>query len=222
MRSNSWWSQFEPYPSVARGQKPVPPVNIPIRTKIDQNGWCTYPKMGSQNGFEACASELLAYRAEKWDKTSRFLGAGACKAFGRCRAAPWIGKGQSEVTHFVAGSHFGNKAGQHEQLKTNHETRKTLCASYIISARHRSTASVPAISTLEFKRCKPISAKPMRQAPFSSASTHPPSQFAAPAVPHCPRLGWCRAESLLPELTLAPWDTGLIVEGAAGTKGKWW
>ena len=28
---------------VAMGQNPVPPVNIPIHTKID--GWCTYPKM---------------------------------------------------------------------------------------------------------------------------------------------------------------------------------
>ena len=27
------------------GQNPVPPVNIPIPTKIDKNGWCTYPKM---------------------------------------------------------------------------------------------------------------------------------------------------------------------------------
>ena len=27
------------------GQKPVLPVNIPIPTKIGQNGWCTYPKM---------------------------------------------------------------------------------------------------------------------------------------------------------------------------------
>ena len=31
---------------MAMGQKPVPPVNIPIPTKIDENGWCTYPKMG--------------------------------------------------------------------------------------------------------------------------------------------------------------------------------
>ena len=30
---------------MAMGQKPVPPVNIPIPTKIDLNGWCTYPKM---------------------------------------------------------------------------------------------------------------------------------------------------------------------------------
>ena len=34
------------------GQSPVPPVNIPIPTKIDQNRWCTYPNMGSQNGFD--------------------------------------------------------------------------------------------------------------------------------------------------------------------------
>ena len=32
-------------------QNPVPPVNIPISTKIDY-GWCTYPTMGSQNGFD--------------------------------------------------------------------------------------------------------------------------------------------------------------------------
>ena len=30
---------------VLMGQNPVPPVNIPIPSKIDQNGWCTYPKM---------------------------------------------------------------------------------------------------------------------------------------------------------------------------------
>ena len=30
---------------MAMGQSPVPPVNIPIPTKIDKNGWCTYPKM---------------------------------------------------------------------------------------------------------------------------------------------------------------------------------
>ena len=30
---------------MAMGHKPVPPVNIPIPTKIDYNGWCTYPKM---------------------------------------------------------------------------------------------------------------------------------------------------------------------------------
>ena len=30
---------------MAMGQKPVPPVNVPIPTKIDYNGWCTYPKM---------------------------------------------------------------------------------------------------------------------------------------------------------------------------------
>ena len=27
------------------GQNPVPPVNIPIPTKIDENGWCSYPTM---------------------------------------------------------------------------------------------------------------------------------------------------------------------------------
>ena len=32
-------------PEGAMGQNPVPPVNIPIPTKIDQHGWCTYPKM---------------------------------------------------------------------------------------------------------------------------------------------------------------------------------
>ena len=26
-------------------QNPVPPVNIPIPTKKDENGWCTYPKI---------------------------------------------------------------------------------------------------------------------------------------------------------------------------------
>ena len=30
---------------MAMGQKPVPPVNIPIHTKKDSNEWCTYPKM---------------------------------------------------------------------------------------------------------------------------------------------------------------------------------
>ena len=30
---------------MAMGQNPVLPVNIPISTKIDYNGWCTYPKM---------------------------------------------------------------------------------------------------------------------------------------------------------------------------------
>ena len=30
---------------MAMGQKPVPPVKIPIPTKIDYNGWCSYPKM---------------------------------------------------------------------------------------------------------------------------------------------------------------------------------
>ena len=30
---------------MAMGQKPAPPVNIPIPTKIDSNWWCTYPKM---------------------------------------------------------------------------------------------------------------------------------------------------------------------------------
>ena len=29
----------------AMGQNPVPPVNIPVPTKIDYYGWCTYPKM---------------------------------------------------------------------------------------------------------------------------------------------------------------------------------
>ena len=29
---------------MAMGQSPVPPVNIPIPTKIDENEWCTYPK----------------------------------------------------------------------------------------------------------------------------------------------------------------------------------
>ena len=32
-------------PYMAMGQNPVPPVNMPIPTKIDQNGWCTNPKM---------------------------------------------------------------------------------------------------------------------------------------------------------------------------------
>ena len=32
-------------PQIAMGQNPVPPVNIPIATKKDQAGWCTYPKM---------------------------------------------------------------------------------------------------------------------------------------------------------------------------------
>ena len=36
----------------AMGQNIVPPMNIPIPTKIDSNGWCTYPKMGYQNGFD--------------------------------------------------------------------------------------------------------------------------------------------------------------------------
>ena len=32
--------------NMAMGQNPgYPPVNIPIPTKIDKNGWCTYPKM---------------------------------------------------------------------------------------------------------------------------------------------------------------------------------
>ena len=30
---------------MALGQNAVPPVNIPIPTKVDQNGRCTYPKM---------------------------------------------------------------------------------------------------------------------------------------------------------------------------------
>ena len=30
---------------LAMGQNPVPPVKIPIPTKIDKDGWCTYPKM---------------------------------------------------------------------------------------------------------------------------------------------------------------------------------
>ena len=30
---------------MAMGQIPVPPVNIPIPTKMDENGWCTYPKI---------------------------------------------------------------------------------------------------------------------------------------------------------------------------------
>ena len=36
------------------GQKPVPPMNIPIPTKVGpkMGGEFTYPKMGSQNGFE--------------------------------------------------------------------------------------------------------------------------------------------------------------------------
>ena len=34
-----------PLQHVAMGQVPVPPVNRPIPTKIDQNGWCTYPKI---------------------------------------------------------------------------------------------------------------------------------------------------------------------------------
>ena len=34
-----------PFSYLAMGQKPVPPVNIPIPTKIDSNGWCTYHKM---------------------------------------------------------------------------------------------------------------------------------------------------------------------------------
>ena len=33
------------------GSKAIPPVNIPIPTKIDY-GWCAYPKMGSQTGFD--------------------------------------------------------------------------------------------------------------------------------------------------------------------------
>ena len=33
------------HPDMAMGVNPVPPVNIPIPTKIDYNGWCTYPKM---------------------------------------------------------------------------------------------------------------------------------------------------------------------------------
>ena len=43
------------HPHLAMGQNPIPPVNIPIPTRKDQNGWCTYPnipKMGSQNGFD--------------------------------------------------------------------------------------------------------------------------------------------------------------------------
>ena len=35
----------EGFLNMAVGQNPVPPVNIPIPTKIDQNGWCTGPKM---------------------------------------------------------------------------------------------------------------------------------------------------------------------------------
>ena len=36
------------------GQNPVPPVNIPILTKIGSKmgGEFTYPKMGFQNGFD--------------------------------------------------------------------------------------------------------------------------------------------------------------------------
>ena len=44
-----------PSPShMAMGQNPVPPVNIPIRIKIGpkMGGEFTYPKMGSQNGFD--------------------------------------------------------------------------------------------------------------------------------------------------------------------------
>ena len=39
---------------MARGQSPVPPVNIPTPTKIPtkMGGECTCPKMGSQNGFD--------------------------------------------------------------------------------------------------------------------------------------------------------------------------
>ena len=40
---------------MAMGQKPgYPPVNIPIPTKIGSKmgGEFTYPKMGSQNGFD--------------------------------------------------------------------------------------------------------------------------------------------------------------------------
>ena len=36
---------WQPDAEMAMGQKPVPPVNIPIPTKVDHNGWCTYPKM---------------------------------------------------------------------------------------------------------------------------------------------------------------------------------
>ena len=40
----AWGSLFQ-CPELAMGQKPLPPMNIPIPTKIDQNGWCTNPKM---------------------------------------------------------------------------------------------------------------------------------------------------------------------------------
>ena len=36
-----------PVSEVAMGQNSVPPVNIPIPTKIEEIGWCTYPKMES-------------------------------------------------------------------------------------------------------------------------------------------------------------------------------
>ena len=38
----------------------IPPVNIPIPTEIDQNGWCTYPKMVplvlTRSHFPRCAT----------------------------------------------------------------------------------------------------------------------------------------------------------------------
>ena len=46
---------------MAMGQKPAPPVNIPLPTKIGSKmgGEFTYPKMGSQNGFDPQTNETL-------------------------------------------------------------------------------------------------------------------------------------------------------------------
>ena len=40
-----WAAELFASSQMARGQNSVPPVNIPIPTKIDSNGCCTYPKM---------------------------------------------------------------------------------------------------------------------------------------------------------------------------------
>ena len=41
--SNKGYLPKNQHTHMAMGQKPEPPVSIP--TKIDQNGWCTHPKM---------------------------------------------------------------------------------------------------------------------------------------------------------------------------------
>ena len=54
------------------GQNPVPPVNIPIQTKINKSGWCTYPTRARRARVRVALRRCSAMRSMEVCPQRRF------------------------------------------------------------------------------------------------------------------------------------------------------